>query len=309
MPAVLFLAIGATAAWGWAVAAIRLRGCGRRGVPAPGSTPPAVLAVLDSAGRGDPRVLNAALMELAALGALQIIPANSQGPALVRPAAVPAAGQLPRYLDVLVARLMLRCGPQWEPIPLTAMRPDEDRKALAWSRDFDKAVRREATARGLMQAPVRQLVLWPLLLSGLVPSSLIDLTLAHYWKEQTFIPFVAFLLIDLLTFSAAAAAVRVRVTPAGAAALHAARQAMRSVPAPLMTQGSDTRILPRQRDPLPPNQMWSNYGGSWHPLDLESREVYSASASRSPFSGSRAWPGSAPYPWAPRRGTATTCRC
>jgi hypothetical protein len=92
MPTVMIVAIGATAAWGAAVIALRCRG--RRRSPAEGPTPPAVLAALDAAleaagRREDPRVLNAALMELAAQGVIEVIPADTQGPVMLRPAAPP----------------------------------------------------------------------------------------------------------------------------------------------------------------------------------------------------------------------------
>jgi hypothetical protein len=301
MPASLFLAIGATAAWGWAVAAIGLRGRGRRGRRGGtglGPTPPAVLLLLESPGRhDDPRVLNAAVLELADRGVVEIIPADSQGPAMIRPAAVPDGRLLPEYLDVVLARLAHRSGPRRGPIPLTAMRADEDRRALVWLRDFDKAVRREAVARGLMQPRVRAAAQWPLLLSSLVPSLLIDLTLAHYWKQQTFIPFLTFLLAELLAISAATSASRVRVTAAGRAELGRARAATQAgaLAAPArpgwteqaahLPRAAEHLVLPTQLSPLPANQIWSDYGGSWHPLDLESREVYRDSGARSPFLG------------------------
>lgn len=39
--------------------------------------------------------------------------------------------------------------------------------------------------------------------------------------------------------------------------------------------------LPAQLSPLPRHQIWSDHGGSWHPLNLRSREVYRDSGSGS----------------------------
>ncbi len=295
MPASVFLAIGATAVWASAVVAFRLRGRGRRDRRALGPTPPAVLLTLESDGRfEDPRVLNTVILELAERGVVELVPANSQSPAMIRPAAIPAERLLPEYLDVVLDRLLERCGPSGAPIPLTAMRADEDRRARGWPRELDQAVRREAVARGLLQPSVRGLRRWSLLLAGLAPSALIAAALASYWSVQTFLPFIAFLLAVMLATAAATAVLRARVTPLGSAELRTAgRQPGHLVATSARPQSAqspsaqspDRRTPPSRLSPLPSHQIWSDHGGSWHPLNLDSREVYSDSVSRSPFLG------------------------
>ncbi len=290
MPASVFLAIGATAVWASAVVAFRLRGRARRGRGALGPTPAAVSLALESNGRfEDPRVLNTAILELAARGVVELIPADSQNPATIRPAAVPDERLLPEYLDFLLARLLERCGPARGPIPLTALRADGDRETRLWMRDLDQAVRREAVARGLLQPTVRGQERWALLLAGLAPSALIGAALAHYWSTKTFLPFIAFLLAAMLTTAMAGAALRARVTPAGLAELRTAGpQAGRPAVLPTQArpaQAADPEGRPDRLAPLPSHQIWSDYGGSWHPLNLESREAYRDSVSRSPFLG------------------------
>ncbi|MBR7835086.1 hypothetical protein KDL01_17560 [Actinospica durhamensis] len=296
MPASVFLAIGATAVWAAAVVAFRLRGRSRRDRRALGPTPPAVLLTLESDGRfEDPRLLNTVILELAERGVVELVPASSQNPAMIRPAAVPAERLLPEYLDVVLDLLLQRCGPSRAPIPLTAMRADEDRRALAWPRELDRAVRREAVARGLLQPSVRGLRRWSLLLAGLAPSALIAAALASYWSVKTFLPLIAFLLAAMLATAAASSVLRARVTPLGAAELRTAgRQPGHLVAASARfpsgqsasAQSPDPRAAPpSQLSPLPSHQIWSDHGGSWHPLNLDSREVYSETVSRSPFLG------------------------
>jgi hypothetical protein len=46
-----------------------------------------------------------------------------------------------------------------------------------------------------------------------------------------------------------------------------------SLPQPRVAAES-VSVLPNQLQPLPKHQVWSGYGGSWHPLDIESKESY-----------------------------------
>lgn len=288
MPATMLLAIGAGAVWIAAVGAVGLRGRARRDRDALGPAPQAVLILLEAPARhGDPRVLDAAVLELAARGVVELIPAGSRGPAMIRPAALAHERLSPEYLDVLLARLLHRWGLSGTPIPVSALSAAEDRKALLWRREFDKAVRREATARGLMQPPLPLFAPWSLLFSGLVPSALIFFTLAHYWKEQTFLPFLAFALAETLTVGATLTATRVRVTRTGRVELAEALRAQADAVAATAQarQNPERRRPPGQLNPLPAHQIWSDHGGSWHPLNLQSREVYRDSGSRPELAG------------------------
>lgn len=288
MPATVFLAIGTAAVWIAAVGAVYLRGRSRRDRHALGPTPAAVQTVLVTPERhDDPRVLNAAVLELAGRNAIEIIPADSQGPAMIRPAVIPDERLLPEYLDLLLARVCHRSGLRGTPIPFTALRADEDREALAWSHHFNKAVRREAAARGLLQPPVRALTRRLLLVSSLLPSTLIYFALRDYWNQETFSAALAFLLAELLAVGAISSAAKVRVTKLGQAELAAAYpREPTAVPAQSqLLERPGRRVLPEQLSPLPAHQIWSSYGGSWHPLDLRSREVYSDSGARSALSG------------------------
>jgi len=288
MPATILLAIGATAVWFAAVGAVYLRGRGRRDRTAPGPTPTAVQALLTAPERReDPRVLDAAALELAARRVIEIIPADSQAPAMIRPAVIPAERLLPEYHDLLLARVRHRSGPRGAPIPFTALRADDDREALAWRHHFGEAVRHEAAARGLMQSPIRPAFRRVLILSSLLPSTLIFLALRQNTKAGTPTALLAFLLAEILAVGVSMSAVRTRVTRLGHAELAAAYPAQSAtVPAEApVHQSRDRRVLPEQLSPLPAHQIWSHYNGSWHPLDLRSHEVYSDSGARSAMSG------------------------
>ncbi|WP_034267507.1 hypothetical protein [Actinospica robiniae] len=282
MPATVLLAIGTAAVWVAGLGAVFLRGRGRREHGLPGPTPAAVRTLLVAPGRDDdPRVLNSAVMELAARNVIEIIPADSQGPAMIRPAALPDERLLPEYLNLLLARVCHRSGPRGAPIPLTSLRADEDRAALGWSYLFDEAVREEAVARGLLQPAARPVARRALLMTSLLPSVLIAVALGDYVK-QPFPQAIAFITVQTLALVLGASASRVRVTKAGVAELAAAypREPV-AVPSPAQpAQSPDRRVLPEQLSPLPEHQIWSSYGGSWHPLDLRSREVYRDSGAR-----------------------------
>lgn len=288
MSATVFLAIGATAVWIAAVGAVYLRGRSRRDRNELGPTPAAVqTALVLPDQRDDPRVLNAAVLELAGRNAIEIIPADSQSPAMIRPAVVPDERLLPEYLDLLLSRVCHRSGLRGAPIPFTSLRADEDREALAWRHHFNVAVRREAAARGLLQPPVLTIVRRLLLVSSLLPSALICFALRDYWKQGTFLAVLAFLLAELLALGAMTSAGKVRVTRLGQAELAAAypRESAAVAASSPIAQSPDYRVLPEQLRPLPSDQIWSYYGGSWHPLDLRSREVYSDTGARSALSG------------------------
>lgn len=288
MPATLFLAIGAAAVWFTAAGAVYLRGRGRRGRTAVGPTPAAVQTQLTAPDRrDDPRVVNSAVMELAARNVIEIIPADSQGPAMIRPMALPDESLLPEYLNLLLERVCHRSGPRGAPIPLTALRADEDRAALGWRYLFDKAVRQEAVARGLIQPAVPTLPRRALLLTTALPSALIAMVLGDLAKHQTFPEVVAFVAAETLALVVGISALRVRVTKAGQAELAAAypREPVAIPASAPPVHHPDRRVLPEQLSPLPDHQIWSSYGGSWHPLDLRSREVYSDSGARSAMVG------------------------
>ena len=290
MPATVLLAIGTAAVWFAGLGAVYLRGRGRRERGALGPTPAAVRTLLVAPDRhDDPRVLNAAATELAARDVIEIIPADSQGPAMVRPAALPDERLLPEYLNLLLDRVCHRAGLRGAPIPLTSLRADEDRAALDWSYLFGQAVREEAVARGLLQPAARTPARWALLLTSPLPSVLIAVALGDYAK-QTFPQVVAFVTVQTLALVLGVTALRVRVTKAGQAEL-AAAYPREPAAEPLPAQGApapDRRVLPAQLNPLPDHQIWSSYGGSWHPLDLRSREVYSDSGAHSAQAGGMA---------------------
>jgi hypothetical protein len=136
-----------------------------------------------------------------------------------------------------------------------------------------------------------------MLLSGLLVSVLAANALSHYWNGQSGLTTFQFIGFAVVMFLILAWAARIRPTPAGRAVAAsqipptAAPAPAPVVPAqyprldstqvlpPLPNGGAaqvapDIRVLPEQLQPLPKNQVWSAYGGTWHPLDLNTRETY-----------------------------------
>ena len=302
MPEIVFVAVGCVAVWSGALLQLRLRKPRWTAVDiatAAGPVPEAVRAVLAAGSdREDPAILNAAIRELAEAGVLYVEPADSQHPALVHPAAVPDAGALPEYQASVVARLLHRRGASRTPVPLTALQPSEDPTARVWNREFYRQVRREATARGLLQSPFGQRQFWPMAAAGVVTSGFCAGAISHYWRPQTAIPDVAFILLALLSFGALQWAAKARPTREGRAIALAARsdarmlrqlrqnqtQTQNQTPTQESPQNfGGTRVLSNQLQPLPANQVWSSYGGTWHPLDVNTRETYSIGSGGAPI--------------------------
>ena len=306
----VLVAIGCGTLWFAAAAWTRLRT--PRRPPIDGGPVPETIRVALRAGsnRNDPSILNSAILELVETGLLQIEPADSQHPAMVRNRVLPHADRLPAYQASVVSRLLHRQGVSGMPVPLTALQPTEDPTATKWYRDFYKKVQRAAADQGLLQTPLSTKLFALLLVGGLVTSGFIAHALSYYSRATTGLPFAAFLLCVVVTWSTMAWAGRVRPTVAGQA-LAAGGTWTAGSPAPVAAPprpdstvimppvepnepvepihsyrqiqpaqdgapptGASIKVLPNQLEPLPANQVWSDYGGSWHPLDTNTKETY-----------------------------------
>jgi hypothetical protein len=280
----------------WLGAALWTRWRRSRTLPVDYAGPvPEVLRVLlrPQTHRNDPALLNAAILELAEAGVLRIDPADSNHPAMVSPRTLPHASQLPDYQASVVSRLLHRQGVSRMPVPLTALQPDEDPNAATWNKEFYRQLRTAAADRGLMQRPIGMSRFVAMGLTELLVSVLAANALSHYWHGPgTLFPFIGFAVVLFLILAWAS---QIRPTPAGRAiaASQAPQPAPAAIPIPAQyprpdatavmppvqngatTQAApDIRILPDQLRPLPKNQVWSAYGGTWHPLDLNTKESY-----------------------------------
>ena len=321
MPVSVFVAIGCGVVW--LGAALWTRWRPSRTLPIDYAGPvPEVLRVLlrPGAGRADPAVLTAAILELAEAGVLRIEPADSQGPAMVSARALPHASRLPDYQAAVVARLLHRQGVSRMPLPLSALQPDEDPTAAKWHRAFLRQVQSAAADRGLLQRPVGASRFVAMLLTGLLVSVLGANALSHAWQGRSGLATFVFFGFAVLMIAVLIWACRVRPTPAGralggrglavgqpptsgaapasgfgaeyAAGPGTANPLAAAQPRPDSTivmppvqngagaaqPAPDIRLLPNQLQPLPKNQVWSDYGGAWHPLDLATKETYAIRA-------------------------------
>jgi hypothetical protein len=273
---------------------------------------PIRLALLRRSRLVDAAVLNAAVLELAEAGLFHIEPADSQRPAMVSPNVLPHASTLPAYQASVVARLLHRRGAGRQPVPLTALQPGEDETSARWHKEFSKQVRQAATERGLSQPPAHGLQLLGLPALGIAASSLIASMIANR-VHSSGLPILSFFLLCAAVIAVTVWVCQVRPTAAGRALLAkterpevaptrviaatsesspatpvpAAAPAAEPAPAPPAAATPATpmppvtapiTVLPSQLQPLPANQVWSDYGGSWHPLDIESKETYSINA-------------------------------
>jgi hypothetical protein len=306
---VLF-AIGCVVVWLGIVLWTRLRSPRTPSVGGDGGPVPEAIRVLlrPDTRRDDPSILNAAILELAETGVLAIAPADSQHPAMVEPGALPHSSRLPEYQASVVARLLHRRGTSLAPVPLTALQPGEDPTATRWHRDFYRQVRRAAAEHGLLQPAVGQSGFVLLLLASLVTNVLAANALSKYWHGQQGLTDLQFLVLEAIDVAVLVWAARIRPTAAGRALI--AGNAVPATPAvtgPLVPapdpgpdptlvlrpgpgegegQGADqgappppsapnVKVLPNQLEPLPKRQIWSSYGGDWHPLDIRAKETYS----------------------------------
>jgi hypothetical protein len=236
--------------------------------------------------RNEAAVLNAVVLELADAGLFHIEPADPQRPAMVSPRVLPHASQLPPYQASVVARLLHRRGVSQQPVPLTALQPGEDDKADRWYKDFARQIREAATDRGLLQPPVTVLRLGSAVILGFLLSDTAATAIADHAHMHT-LKAVLFFVLCAPMFVGVGWACQVRPTGAGRELLaETAESAPQPVPAPaqapqvVATQPPDPartapiKVLPDQTQPLPKHQIWSEYGGEWHPLDIESKETY-----------------------------------
>lgn len=296
MPVSVFVAICCGVLW--LGAALWTRWRPSRTLPIDYAGPvPETLRVLLRPGtrRGDPALLNAAVLELAEAGLLHIEPADAQGPAMISPRVLPHASQLPDYQASVVSRLLHRQGVARRPMPLTALQPNEDPTAAKWYREFFRQVQSAAADRGLLQRPVGASRFMAMLLTGLLVSVLEANALSHYWNGHPGLTKLQSAVFAVLMFLVLAWASQVRKTPAGRALSAAEARptghapanpvAAQSYPDPtLVTRpvrdggvpqpAPDIKVLPNQLEPLPKSQVWSDYGGNWHPLDTNTKEIY-----------------------------------
>ncbi len=288
MPVDVVFAIGSAVLWLCAIGWTRWRGPRTpRSFEIPRLPPAAVaqdgpvpapirLALRSKAQRDDSAVLNAAVLELAEAGIFHIEPVDSQNPAMVSPNVLPHASKLPPYQASVVARLLHRRGVSQQPVPLTALQPGEDDRADTWHKDFTKQIRQAATERGLLQPPVSGLQLGSTVILGLLTSGLAADTVSHHAHVASAGTLVFFLLCVPVLVTMAWAA-QVRPTAAGRALL-AESVAIRTPEPEPRVPAEPVSVLPDQLRPLPKHQIWSDYGGSWHPLDIESKESYSVNS-------------------------------
>lgn len=290
MPLDVVLSIGFGVLWLGSVALVRWRGPRKSRSLVPQLPPlplspaddgpvpePIRLSLRHKSQRDDGAVLNAAVLELAEAGLFEIEPADSQNPAMVSPNVLPHASQLPPYQASVVARLLHRRGVTQRPVPLTALQPGEDDSSAKWHKDFTKQVRHAAVERGLLQPPVNWIQFAAMALFGFWTANSVARA-AHLGAAA---PAVVVGLCLPVAITVAWAS-QVRPTAAGRALLPAPEQ-----PRPVATAAAATpaaaptaplapvAVLPNQLQPLPANQVWSDYGGSWHPLDVNSTETYS----------------------------------
>jgi len=286
LPGVVLVTIACGALWSGVVTWLRTRG--PRGTARPdGPVPTAVIAALRARSFPEsPAVLNTTVFELAEQGVLTIEPADSTHPALVRTESVPHASSLPPYQASVVSRLLHRQGAGGRPVPLSALQPGEDAGARAWHKQFVREVRAEASRRGLLRLPVVPGLYVLFVLVGVVCAGSVGATVAHYRPGVT--AFGAFVFSAALAVATLHWATRVSLTPTGRRLLAAQQSApdpdaalaqlLRpelALPAAAPAPQAGARVLPNQLQPLPPHLVWSDYGGAWHPVNVQSRETYS----------------------------------
>ena len=302
MPESVVFAIGCAVLW--LGAALRVRFRTPRTVPAESGGPvaePVRVLMRPGAGRDDPSILNAAILELAESGVLSIVPADSQHPAMVEPGVLPHSSQLPEYQASVVARLLHRRGTSLAPVPLTALQPGEDPTATKWHHGFYRQVQRSAADAGLLQPAVSATGFVVLLLTSFLMSVLAANAVSKYWHGQQGRTDLQFVVFEAAAIAMLMWARRIRPTAAGRALTAAgavpaaptvtasnypvaagsrpdATLVMRPVPetgdVPGPPPAPSVKVLPNQLQPLPKHQVWSSYGGSWHPLDTRTKEIY-----------------------------------
>lgn len=285
------------AAWSGMLVWLRTRGprrpwrwgrSGKAAEPGPaGPVPATVLAALRAGRAKDPQVLNTAVFELVERGVLEIEPADSTHPALVRAVNLPRANTLPPYQVAVVSRVLHRQSGERRSVPLTALQPGEDGSARVWHRRFMDEVHREAEARGLLHRGADSVTYVRLGVFGLGLGAFAGNIVSHQVHNGALF-LAACGATGLAYISSLRWAGRTRPTSTGRrllgrlqesvteteAAVEALLRPENPLPATAPEPKPGVKVLPNQLRPLPEHQVWSDYGGEWHPVSIGARSHY-----------------------------------
>ena len=235
----------------------------------PQSLPPALVAFLQSSGRKPEEILTRCLFALAADGWLRIDAPGSGAPAMVRIERLPERSSIRVFEGVALDRVVRMTGSLGQ-APLTALTDFASADDVPWRRSFLRAVAEEGIGAGLISRGVRDLVALSAAL-GLGVACAIALAAAGVVAPSSAlkIGFAAFVVITIVIKMLWGP----KLTAEGRAAVEWWR---RNADSPRGAVVEDRRPAQTPGDglaPLPPDQLWSSYGGQWRTIKIGSADM------------------------------------
>jgi len=243
--------------------------------PNPQSTPPTLVAFVLSSGRRPEEVLTRCLLSLANDGWLRI-DAQDSGTPTVRIRRLPEPSSIPEFERVALERVVRMTGSLAE-VPLSALTDIAGEDAARWRQRFRRAVSTEALGAGLVTRGVRDTVALGIALGvGVVGGIALAVSGAQSPSAALKIGFAAFIVTTIVIKILG----RARLTPYGrtvdewwrrnGGGVGGAVLADRLPPGAAPPRQTTAEALVEGSAPLPPDQVWSSYGGRWHTVKIGS---------------------------------------
>jgi len=242
--------------------------------PNPQSIPPALVAFVLSSGRRPEEVLTRCLLSLADDGWLRI-DAQDSGTPTVRIQRLPPPASIREFERLVLERVVRMTGSLPE-VPLSALTDIAADDVAPWRRRFRRAVSAEAIGAGLVSPGVADAVALGIALGvGVVGGIVLAVSGAQPPSSSLKIGFAAFIVTTIVIKILG----RARLTPYGrtvdewwrrnGGGIGGAVAADRLPPGTAPTRRT-AEALVQGSAPLPPDQVWSSYGGRWHTVKIGS---------------------------------------
>ena len=242
----------------------------------PQSIPPTLVAFVMTSGRRPEEFLTRCLLSLADQGRLRI-DAGDSGTPTVRIKRLPPPSSIPEYEKLALDRVVQMTG-SLKQVPLTALTDIAGDDDAQWRKRFHRAVGAEAISTGLVTRGVRDAVALGI---GLGVAVVGGIALVASGK----VPFGSALSIGFAALIVTTIIVKIigrsRLTPFGRTVNDWWRRNGRGIggaavadrlPPGAARPPHTAEALAEGLTPLPPDQVWSSYGGRWHTVKIGSYE-------------------------------------
>ena len=235
----------------------------------PQSLPPALVAFVLSSGRKPEEVLTRCLFALAADGWLRIDVQDSGAPVTVRIERLPSPSSIREFERVALDRVV-RMTESLGQVPLSALTDFAGDDVAPWLRRFRRAVGEEAISGGLVSRGVRDPVALGSALgvgvAGAIALAVADVVPPFSALKIGFAAFIVTTIVIKILW-------RTKLTAYGRTVVEWWRR-NGNVPGGAIVGDRPIAQAPDEGSaPLPPDQLWSSYGGRWRTIKIGSADM------------------------------------